>query len=90
MALPGTKTIDERRAILQRQIADLTRKGYRVVSQTDTTAQLVKPKTFSFLWAIIWFLALGIGLLVYLIYYWSKRDQTVYLEVDEKGNVKRR
>lgn len=87
---PSTKSVDERRAILQREISGYVKKGFRVVSQTDTTAQLVKPKTFSFLWALLWFLLLGVGLLVYLIWYWAKRDETIYLEVDDKGRVKKR
>jgi capsule polysaccharide export protein KpsE/RkpR len=31
--------------------------------------QLVKPKKFSFIWALVWFLLFGIGLIVYLLYY---------------------
>jgi len=86
---PG-KSVEERRAILQREISRYLKRGFRVVSQTETTAQLVKPKSFSFLWAFLWLLMLGVGLIVYLIYYWSKRDETVYLEVDELGRVRRR
>jgi len=55
--------------------------GYRVVSQTDSSAQLVKPKEFSFIWAFLWFLLLGIGVVVYLFYYASKKDKSVYLTV---------
>ena len=56
--------------------------GYRVMSQTDASAQLVKPKVFSFMWALIWLIVgLGIGLVLYLIYYASKKDKTVYLSV---------
>jgi hypothetical protein len=51
------------------------------------TAQLVKPKKFGFIWALVWFLLFGIGLIVYLLYYWGKRDQTVYLEVDNRGVI---
>jgi hypothetical protein len=35
----------------------------------------------------VWFLLFGIGLIVYLLYYWGKRDQTVYLEVDNRGVI---
>ena len=62
-------SIEQRREILQREIAKYMRKGFRVVSQTDTTAQLMKPKSFSFLWAFLWFLLFGFGLIVYLLYY---------------------
>jgi len=86
----GTVTLEQRRAALQREINGYLKRGFRVVSQTETTAQLLKPKTFSLLWALLWFLLAGIGLLVYLIWYWAKRDETVYLEVDDRGRVKRR
>ena len=87
---PSPKSIDERRAILQREVSHYVRQGYRVVSQTDTTVQLLKPKTFSFLWAFLWLLVAVVGLLVHLLYYWSKRDLTVYIEIDEHGRVKKR
>lgn len=79
-----------RRQILEKEVASYSRRGYRVVSQTDTTAQLVKPKQFSFLWATLWLFVFGIGLLVYLFYHWSKKEEVVYLMVDEYGRVKRR
>ena len=80
----------ERRNILSREIARYTGQGYRVQAQTEYTAQLVKPKTFSILWAIVWFLLFGVGLLVYLIYYLAKSDKLVYIQVDEYGNVNTR
>jgi hypothetical protein len=82
---PRILTIDERRAILQRMIQHYVRQGYHVVNQTDTTAQMLKPKTFSLFWALMWFLMLGLGLIVYLLWYWAKRDQVVYLSVNEYG-----
>ena len=81
--------IDERRAILDQEIKRFVKKGFRVISRTDTTAQLVKPKKFSFFWAFMWFLLVGIGLIVYLLYYAGKKDDTIYLEVDEFGRIKR-
>ena len=86
----STLTLDQRRDILEQAIAKYVKRGYRVTARTDTTAQLLRPKKFSLLWALAWFLLFGIGILVYLIYYWSKRDDTVYLEVDSAGRVKRR
>ena len=80
-------TLDERRTILDRAIAEHTRRGFRVSSRTDTSAQLVNPKEFSCLWATLWFLLLGVGVLVYLFYYASKRDTVVFVEVDPWGRV---
>jgi len=48
--------------ILEAEIARYTQRGYRVLSRTDTSAQLLRPKKFSFLWALLWFLLFGIGL----------------------------
>lgn len=89
-ALPSiTISAEARNAILQREVASYLRKGFRVVSQTHTTAQLVKPKKFSFVWAFLWLLVWFFGILVYLIYYAAKRDEQVYLEIDERGFVMR-
>jgi hypothetical protein len=80
--------LGERSAILDAEVMKYARRGYEVRSRTQTTAQLVKPKKFSFIWALVWFLLFGIGLIVYLLYYWGKRDQTIYLEVDERGKIR--
>ncbi len=82
--------IQQRRDILQREITGYVKRGFVVQSQTDTTAQLIKRKKFSFLWAFVWLLAAGVGLVVYLIWYAAKRDQAVYLAVDEAGRVSKR
>ena len=69
-------------APLQAAINRYVGKGYRVVSQTETAAQLVRPKRFSVVWAIL------TALVFYLPYYWFvKRDKTVYLTVDADGRV---
>lgn len=67
---------------LQEHINWYLDQGYRVASQTETSAQLVKPKGFSFVWAFLWFLCLGVGLIVYLLYYAAKKDESVYLVTD--------
>jgi hypothetical protein len=82
-------SILERRAILDREIEPYVRKGFHVTSRTDTTAQLLKAKKFSCLFATLWFLLFGIGLVIYLIYYAAGRDELIYLEVDPLGNVSR-
>jgi len=84
-----TLSIEERSAILNREIARYTRKGFRVVSQTPTTAQLAKPRKFSCLFATLWFLLLGIGLLVYIFWYLAKKDTIIFIEIDSQGKVYR-
>jgi hypothetical protein len=80
----------ERAAILDREIQTLAAGGYRVVTQTATTAQLIKPKTFDPVAAVFWLLFLVVGLLVYLLIYASQSDEAVYLSVTEDGTVNRR
>jgi uncharacterized BrkB/YihY/UPF0761 family membrane protein len=81
-------SVQERSNILDDQVRNYVHGGYRVVSRTPTAAQLVRPKNFSFLWALLWFLFFGIGILVYVAYYLAKSDQTVYLEVDDAGKIR--
>ncbi len=86
-------TIAERRAILDQEVASYAQQGYLVLSRSDTTAQLVKPKRFSCLWAFVWLLVtiflLGIGMIIYWIWHASKKNKGLYLEVDLYGNVTR-
>ena len=77
----------QRVAALDAEIRKYIASGFRVVSRTETTAQLVKPKKFSFWWAAFWTLALLVGLILYLFWYAAKKDETVYLEVDQFGQV---
>lgn len=67
--------------LLAKEVQRYVKQGYRVVSQTETTAQLVRPKAFSCLAATLWTLLLGIGLIFYLFWYASKKDDTIYLQV---------
>jgi hypothetical protein len=61
--------------------------GYRVAARTPFTAQMVRPKTFSFGWALVWFLILFVGLFLYLLWFLAKQDSSVYLTVDADGAV---
>lgn len=83
-------SLEKRREILSREIANYSQHGWRVVAQTETTAQLVKQKSFSCLWATLWLLLFGVGILVYLFYYWGKKDETIFISVNEFGQVSRR
>lgn len=78
----------ERPRILEEEMGTFVNRGYLVQYRTPTTAQLFRHKHFSFVWALLWFLVFGIGIVVYLIYYAAKRDDNVYLRVDEYGAVR--
>lgn len=80
-------TIEARRAILDAEIANQVKTGWRVVSRTDTTAQLVKdkgPDGCITIFLLLFFIVPGI---LYMILY--KGSENLYLEVDDRGNVKR-
>ena len=82
-------SLDERRTILEKTIARYSRRGFRIENRTDTTAQLVKRKEFSCLAASLWFLLFGIGILVYIVfYYMGKKDTVIFVEVDPRGRVR--
>lgn len=89
MTQSTTLSLEQRKAILDRAVLRYTKRGFRIVHRTDTEAQLIKTKKFSFLWALLWFLVFGVGILVYLLYYWSKRDEQIYLQVDDFGKIRR-
>ncbi len=67
---------------LKGQIRELIGKGYVVVSQDATSAQLVRKKTFSFLIAFLSLFVFGFGFLLYLIWYLAKRDDLIYLDLE--------
>lgn len=88
---PAQLSNDERAAILARNVADHTRIGWRVISQTPTQAQLVKGKPTSHvlhliltiftagLWALVW-----IGLAIFA------GEKQKFVSVDEYGRVSQR
>ena len=77
------------RAQLAEQIARLTREGYVVVSQTETTAQLRRRKHFSIFWALFWLvIGAGVGLFLYVAWYaLVKRDKTASLYIAPDGQL---
>lgn len=79
-----------RQAILDKEVEWYVRHGYRVTARTATTAQLVKPKRFSLILALLGLLLLIVGLVIYLLIYASMGDSTVYLSVDPEGKLHRR
>ncbi len=84
---PLPLTAAQRAARLQSEINKYLGQGYRVISQTETTAQLVKPRGGPSCLLLILFGLTVIGLIIYLIVYMRSRDRLVYLEVDEYGRV---
>lgn len=71
-----------RRRILQQVIHRMSDNGWQIVSQTDTTAQLRRPKQFGCLEAALT-PVFGLGILLYLM----SGEPRVYIEVDELGQI---
>ena len=77
----------ERKTVLESSIVYYVRQGYRVGYQTEFSAQLLKPKQFSLLLAIVLFLFYIIPFVIYLLYYAAQKDKSIYLVVDEEGII---
>jgi hypothetical protein len=56
----------ERSRELEEEIQEYMREGFFVRHRTATAAHLTRPKKFSFVWALLWFLLFGVGIVVYL------------------------
>ena len=78
----------ERTEVLEGEIQTWSRDGYVIVDRSATTAQMSRKKAFSCLAATLSFLFFGIGFLIYMFWYLSKRDEIIYLSVDANGKGK--
>ena len=92
--------------ILDKQIPEYISRGFHVIARTETTTQLLKPKSLGCFWGLFW---LGVSIVIsifvpvpiscflpilillsYLAYYLTKKDEAIYLYVDPQGNVNKR
>lgn len=77
-------------APLHREVIRHINNGYRILAQTESTAQLVKPKRFSFGWFLLLALFGVFPGILYIAWYASKQDNVVYLWYDDSsGTVQR-
>ena len=72
-------TLKEKRDII---IDIYSKDGFTVNNISVTQMQFRKEKSFSLLWAILWLFVFIVGLLVYIFYYISKRDDIVTVTLD--------
>ena len=72
-------TLKEKKDII---IDIYSKDGFTVNNLSDTQMQFRKEKSFSLLWAILWLFVFIVGLLVYIFYYISKRDDIVTVTLD--------
>lgn len=87
IAAPPKLSIEQRQATLRTAINNYTALGYRVINQTDSTAQLVRPKQFSCLIASLSLLCFGVGVLFYIFFFMAMKDAIVFIAVDDYGTV---
>lgn len=80
------KTLEERKALLEAEIIKQQKKGWQIANRTDVTCQLIKEKKPEVIVVIILFLLFVIPGLLYLIL--MKGHITVYVEVNEEGDIK--
>lgn len=83
--------LTEQGKVLENAVARYQQQGWILISNTSRTAQLRKPKKFSWVWFFIWLVvgivAIALPVIIYLIYYAVKKDETVTLSVNEAGEL---
>lgn len=86
--IPQQLTIDQRRAILQSRVVEAVRDGWQVVYQSDTTADLARPKRFNWPIAIVaGVLTLGLLFVLYVAEYAMAQGESAHVEVSPTGEV---
>ncbi len=65
-------------------IADYSARGFLLVSKTETSALLRKPKQFNVLLAVLGAVLCLVGLLVYVIFYATQQDEVVEVRLVDR------
>jgi hypothetical protein len=69
---------------LQQEIARRTAEGYEMVWQRGNEVQMRRGKRFSIWWFLLWTVfSLGILFWLYPLWHWAKRDELVFLRMEE-------
>ena len=89
MTSPETMSEEDRQQVLQHELAEAVRDGWQVTTQTTTSATLTRKKKFSWIWFIIWLLLAVVGGLFYLIYYATKKGESMMIQVGPTGKITR-
>ena len=66
---------------VEQKIDRYIKKGFLVQHRDEHRIQLVQSKKFSWLFALLWLLCGGVGIVVYLVYYWVKQNKVVTLSL---------
>jgi len=84
MTNEDTKEIIIPKEILKENIVYYVKRGYRLVTEDESSAQLMKPKSYNVLLVILFFL---LGILPGIVYLLIVKDQHVFLTVDQLGTI---
>lgn len=87
MTSPESMSEEDQQQVLQREVANAVKQGWQVTTQTTTSATLSRKKKFSWIWFILWLLLAFVGGVVYLIYYATKKDESMMIQVGPTGKV---
>ena len=68
-------------------IRKMGEEAFQVKYKSDSQIQMVRPKKFSFIFALLWFLVGGIGIIVYIIWYMAKQDTLQTFSFDKSGQL---
>ncbi len=77
----------ERTAILDSEVAKWSGRGYVVESESATSVQMRRPKELSGCTALLLLVLFVPGLFIYLLWYLLKRDETIFININEIGHV---
>jgi hypothetical protein len=87
----ATLSVPERKAILDRHISEFMRRGYKVLYQSDATAQIARERRTSkatiFVLVCISVFAFFIPIILYLIFSSSRPPEISVISVDEYGRL---
>lgn len=85
---PAVMSAEQRETILNKRIADYTRKGWTVQSVTTGQAILTKNKRIGWFWNTVLVLITAGLWLIYVIYRaLNRKNDTVVINVDAYGKV---
>ncbi len=77
----------DRIAPLENAIEPYLRDGFRVVSRTETSVQLIKARRYNPTWGCLGFLTFGVFWVIGLLDFLLQKDRLVYLSLDANGTV---
>jgi hypothetical protein len=77
----------DKKAHLDKATLHFVQQGFRIISQTENSVQLIKPKQFSNAAFILIFFYI-LPFIIYLLYYaLLKKDESLYIVINEQGRL---